>query len=104
MVTQAYDIFSRAPSNYRYFIDTGTRHTAWGSDTVYTVQSGAGPQSVNEWVNDMLRFDPLTSQSDDWQNVECSLCGIVFPADPAPPSIPTPLFYSFLGLTVVSCP
>ncbi len=104
MVTQAYDTFSRAPSNYRYFIDPGSRHAAWNSDTVYTVQFGAGSQSVNEWLNDMLSFDPLTSLPDDWQNVECVLCGIVFPTDPVPPSIPTPPFYSFLDLTVVSCP
>ena len=103
MVGQADDTFSRAPLNYRYYIESGSRHTTWGSDTVYTGQIGTGPQTVAEWVDDMLSFDPLASPMDDWQNISCGLCNIVLPGDPGhgrsgPPFVP------FLGFTFIGCP
>jgi hypothetical protein len=104
MVEQAEDSASRSPSNYRYYIDSGSRHTVWGSDTVYTGQLGSGPQTVAEWVDDMLSFDPLRSPGDDWQNVECEVCPVLSANDPKPPRIPTPPFFNFLGLRVINCP
>ena len=74
------------------------------SNTVYTGQAGGGSQTVADWVGDMIAFDPLASSPDDWQNIDCEFCGLVAPDDPTPPSIPTPPFFDFLGLTVISCP
>jgi hypothetical protein len=104
MVDQATDTFTRAPENYRYYIGSGSRHTMYGSDKIYTDQTGGASQTIVDWVADMIAFDPLTSPAGDWQNVSCANCGVLLPGDPAPPVIPTPPFFPFFGKTVVSCP
>ena len=38
------------PSNYRYYIGTGSRHTMYGSNKVYTDTTGGVPTIV-DWVN-----------------------------------------------------
>jgi hypothetical protein len=103
MVDQAAATFSRAPDNYRFYIGTGSRHTMYGNDKVYTDQSGGEAQTIVEWVEDMIAFEPDSSSSSDWQNVECSDCGIVLPGDPTPPVIPTDPFFDDMGQTVILC-
>jgi hypothetical protein len=103
MVDQADETFSRAPENYRYYIGAGSRHTMWGNDKVYADQSGGEDQTIVAWIEDMLAFEPNSSNPSDWQNVECSDCGLVLPGDPTPPVIPTDPFFDDMGDTVIVC-
>ncbi|MFQ5479428.1 MAG: pectin acetylesterase-family hydrolase [Candidatus Binatia bacterium] len=110
-----FDVSAAAP-NYRYYIGAGNRHTAWGSDKVYTDTSGAVPTLV-DWVNDMLVGAP------GWVNVECSDCSLIATCqggtnaglscadDLDCPSgsceadeEPSPLAAPYVGGGVVSCP
>jgi hypothetical protein len=68
--------------NYRYYIGTGSRHTMWGSDKVYTDTTGGVPTIVS-WIRGMLAGDPTT-----WTNVECTDCGVLLPGDPKPDTLP----------------
>jgi len=104
MVDQAHDTAARAPSNYRYYIGAGSRHTMYGSDKVYTDQAGGAQQTIVDWVRDMIDFDPLASPAGDWQNVECAECRALRPGDPSPPVIPTPPFFNVFGNTAILCP
>lgn len=103
MVDQALETFARAPDNYRYYIGAGSRHTMYGSDKVYTDQSGGESQTIVDWVEDMIDFQPGQSSPADWQNVECTDCGLVLPGDPRPPVIPTDPFFDDMGQTVILC-
>jgi len=104
MVDQAGETSSRAPENYRYYIGTGSRHTMYGSNKVYTDQSGGEAQTIVDWIEDMIAFEPGSSSPSDWQDVECSDCGLVLPGDPTPPVIPTDPFFDDMGQTVIECP
>lgn len=66
-----------APDNYRYYIGTGSRHTMWSHNKVYTDTTGGVPTIVS-WVSAMLAGSP------DWVNVECEDCGRLLPGDPRP--------------------
>jgi hypothetical protein len=72
-----------AAPNFRYYIGTGSRHTVWGSDKVYTDTTGGVPLLV-DWVTAMR--DGTT----DWTNVECQDCGLLLPGDPKPNPIQSP--------------
>jgi hypothetical protein len=104
MVEQANETFSRAAQNYRYYIGTGSRHTMWGSNKVYTDQSGGESQTIVDWIDDMLAYDPAVSPAGDWQNVQCENCGLVLPGDPTPPRLPTDPFFPSGADTVIECP
>jgi hypothetical protein len=104
MVDQATETFSRVPANYRYYIGAGSRHTMYGNNKVYSDQSGGESQTIVDWINDMISYDPALSSADDWQNVECTDCGLVVPGDPTPPVIPTDPFFDDGGQTVIMCP
>jgi hypothetical protein len=71
------------PDNYRYYIGTGSRHTMWGSNKVYTDTTGGVPTLV-DWVNAMLIRGP------GWTNVECTNCGLLLPGDPRPNPLEAP--------------
>jgi len=79
MVQQAHDTAALVPTNYRYYIGTGSRHTMYGSDKVYTDTTGGVPLIV-DWVSQMINRDP------GWNNVECApgTCGTTLPGDPVP--------------------
>ena len=84
MRTQAQATYTAATSgNYRYYIGSGSRHTAWGYDKVYTDTTGGVPTLVS-WVNQMLNNDPL------WANVEASPENVLLPGDPAPSPLQEP--------------
>ena len=56
MVQQAGDTYTAVAAgtnNYRYYIGTGSRHTMWGSNKVYTDTTGGVPTIV-DWINAML--------------------------------------------------
>ncbi|MFQ5514491.1 MAG: pectin acetylesterase-family hydrolase [Myxococcota bacterium] len=105
MVQQAADTFGLVPENYRYYIGTGSRHTMYGNDKIYTDQTGGESQTVVDWVRDMLAYRPGISLPTGWSNVTCSDCGIVLPGDPVPPTIPTPPFEDDgMGGVRIVCP
>ncbi len=84
------------PSNYRYYIGAGSRHTMWYADKVYDDTAGGVP-TILAWVNAMLTGSP------DWTNVECADCGRLLPGDPRPPVIPTPPFQQVGSEVEVVC-
>ncbi len=103
MVEQAAETSSRVPDNYRFYIGAGSRHTMYGNDKVYTDQSGGEDQTIVDWVEDMIAFEPGSSSPSEWQSVECTDCGLVLPGDPTPPVIPTDPFFDDAGQTVIVC-
>jgi hypothetical protein len=103
LVDQADETAVEVPDNYRYYIGAGSRHTMYGNDKVYTDQSGGEQQTIVDWVEDMIAFEPGTSSPADWQNVECTDCGLVLPGDPTPPVIPTDPFFNDMGQIEIVC-
>jgi hypothetical protein len=82
--------------NYRYYIGSGSRHTMWGSNKVYTDTTGNVPLIV-DWINAMLTGSP------DWVNVEANPSNVLLPGDPQP-SPPRPPFQQSGANVVVNCP
>ena len=77
------DTSARA-SNFRFYVGSGSRHTMWGSDRVYTDTTGNVP-TIAEWIEAMLDDTP------EWVDVETTDPGLLLPGDPAPAK-PTPPF------------
>ncbi|MCW5890891.1 MAG: hypothetical protein KIT14_10090 [bacterium] len=86
MREQALATAAAVPSNYRYYIGTGSRHTIWFNNKVYSDTTGGVPVFL-DWIGGMLHGTPA------WTNVECTDCGKLLPGDPRPPTIPTPPFF-----------
>jgi hypothetical protein len=102
MTMQAMDTAAALPSNYRYYIGTGSRHTMWGSNKVYTDTTGGVPTIV-DWVDAMLGSSPPMSTDPGWTNVECTNCGLLLPGDPRPNPLQPPFQMSGPDVVVV-CP
>ncbi|MEW6271917.1 MAG: pectin acetylesterase-family hydrolase [Thermodesulfobacteriota bacterium] len=83
MRTQAIQTANENPSNYRYYIGTGSRHGMWGNDKVYEDTTGGVPTIV-DWITAMLEGSAA------WTNVECTNCGLTLPGDPAPDPLQPP--------------
>lgn len=81
-------------SNYRYYIGSGSRHTMWGNNKVYSDTTGGVPRIV-DWLNAMLANTPA------WTNVECTDCGALLAGDPRPGGNPMPAPFTS---GKVSCP
>jgi hypothetical protein len=96
MRTQALETAAAVPDNYRYYIGTGSRHTMWGSNKVYTDTTGGVPTLV-DWVNAMLDGSPA------WENVECTNCGLTLPGDPRPNPLESP-FEQVGDDVIIDCP
>ena len=96
MRAQAQEISAAVPSNYRFYIGTGSRHTMWGSNKVYNDTTGGVPLLV-DWVNAMLDGTPA------WTNVEANDEGLLLAGDPRPPTIPTPPFFNVGSDVKVIC-
>jgi hypothetical protein len=88
METQAAATASSVPSNYRYYIGTGSRHTMFGSNKVYSDVSGGVPTIV-DWINAMRNSTP-TSPDPVWINAVTSTPGILEPGDPRQNGNPPP--------------
>lgn len=95
MRQQAIDTAAAIPSNYRYYIGTGSRHTMWGSNKVYTDTTGGVPTIVS-WVNAMLNSDGVSADP-GWTNVECTNCGLLLPGDVRPTPTLQPPFVDIGG-------
>jgi hypothetical protein len=97
MRQQAIQTAADVPSNYRYFIGTGSRHTMYGSNKVYTDTTGGVP-TIASWVNSMLARDV------GWTNVECtSDCGKLLSGDPRPSPLQAPFEQQGTDV-VINCP
>jgi hypothetical protein len=83
MRQQAIETAMTIPDNYRYYIGSGSRHTMWGNDKVYTDTTGGVPTIV-DWVDALLASGPDNSDP-GWTNVECDDCSLTLPGDPTPP-------------------
>ncbi len=81
MRSQDLDLAASVPSNYRYYIGTGSRHTMWFFPKVYNDTTGGVPLLV-DWVNAMLTGGP------GWTNVEATNEGLLLPGDPQPANPP----------------
>lgn len=79
-----FEVANRAPGNFRYYVGTGSRHTMWGVNKVYTDTTGGVP-TVVDWLNAMLGGTPA------WTNVECTDCGFLLSGDPKPSAGTPPL-------------
>ena len=103
-VMTAQDVSTAAdlPANYRYYIGTGSRHTMWGSNKVYTDTTGGVPTLV-DWINATLDSSPPTANDPAWSNVECTNCGLLLPGDPQPSPLQPP-FQQVGSDVVVTCP
>jgi hypothetical protein len=101
MVQQANDTYGAVAAgtkNYHYYIGTGSRHTMWGSNKVYTDTTG-GVQLIVDWINDMLTGGP------GWGNVQASPFNLLLSGDPQPSPLVEPFESSDGGVTVtVNCP
>ncbi|MHC4067646.1 MAG: hypothetical protein ACYSUI_24515, partial [Planctomycetota bacterium] len=84
MREQSLEIAAAASSNYRYYIGTGSEHTMWYKNKVYTDTSGGVP-TVVDWVNAMIDNDP-----NGWVNVEASPSNVLLPDDPTPVPLQAP--------------
>lgn len=96
MRQQAVDTAAAVPLNYRYYIGSGSRHTMWGSNNVYTSTTGGVPAIVN-WINAMLANGP------SWVNVEASPYNVLLSGDPRPSPLQAPFATSGANV-VVNCP
>jgi Pectinacetylesterase len=85
MRAQALETADAVPSNYRYYIGTGSRHTMWGSSKVYTDTTGGVP-TLADWLNAMLDGTPA------WTNVEAQDSGLLLPGDVRPSPLQPPFF------------
>ncbi|HSP97185.1 MAG TPA: pectin acetylesterase-family hydrolase [Candidatus Dormibacteraeota bacterium] len=102
MRQQVMDTSAAVPSNYRYYIGTGSRHTMFGSNKVYTDTTGGVPTVVN-WVDAMLNSSPPMLVDPAWTNVECTNCGLLLAGDPRPSPLAPP-FQQVGTDVVVTCP
>jgi hypothetical protein len=81
---------SAAVSNYRYYFGTGSRHTVFNNDKVYSDTIGNVPTTV-DWVEGMLASRP-EAPDDAWVNVVCENYGLLLDGDPRPTELPQPPF------------
>ncbi|MGH0037147.1 MAG: pectin acetylesterase-family hydrolase [Myxococcota bacterium] len=63
--------------NFRSYVGTGSAHTMWGRDKVYT-DTTSGVPTVRDWLAAML------DDTEDWVDVECDDCGVLLEGDPRP--------------------
>jgi hypothetical protein len=100
MVQQVHDTAAAltATNNYRYYIGSGSRHTMWGSNKVYTDTTGGVPTLV-DWINATLSSSPPSGNNSAWTNVECTNCGLLLPGDPRPSPLQLP--FAQLGSDVL---
>ena len=69
--------------NFRSYVGSGSAHTMWGRDKVYTDTTGDVP-IIRDWVEAMVE------DTEDWQDVLCTDCDIVLPGDPRPNPLALP--------------
>src|SRR5262249_44088661 len=96
MREQDLDVAASVPSNYRYYIGTGSRHTMWSFPKVYNDTTRGVPLLV-DWITAMLTGGP------GWPNDEAADEGLLLPGDPRPGTLPTPPFFQVGPDVKVDC-
>jgi hypothetical protein len=86
--------------NYRYYIGSGSRHTMWGANKVYTSTLGGVPTIV-DWISAMLASGP-GAPDPGWTNVEANPYNVLLPGDVRPNPLQPPFVQSG-GDVVVDC-
>jgi hypothetical protein len=87
--------------NYRYYIGSGSRHTMWGGNKVYSDTTGGVPTIV-DWITAMLASKPGAPAA-GWTNVEANPYNIVLAGDPRPDPLAPP--FEQVGPDVlINCP
>jgi hypothetical protein len=71
--------------NFRFYIGSGTRHTMWGNNKVYSDTTGNVP-TVRDWLVAMLEETP------DWVDVDSDDPGLLLPGDPRAVPVNDPPF------------
>jgi len=71
--------------NFRFYIGSGTRHTMWGNNKVYSDTTGNVP-TVRDWLVAMLDETP------DWVDVDSDDPGLLLPGDPQAVPVNLPPF------------
>jgi hypothetical protein len=99
-LSQSVGTFAAVPDNYRYYFGTGSRHTMFGNDKVYSDTTGGVP-TVVDWVNAMLASG-ADGRDENWDNVLCENCGLLLEGDPAPNPLAPP-FQQQAQDTVIVC-
>jgi hypothetical protein len=87
--------------NYRYYIGSGSRHTMFGSNKVYTDTTGGVPTIV-DWIDAMLKSTP-SHPDPGWFDVEANPFNVVLAGDPRPSPLAPPFVLSG-AQTVIDCP
>lgn len=87
-LAQSEQTFAAVPDNYRYYFGSGTEHTVFRFDKVYTDTTGGVPLLV-DWVTAMLNSGPA-GRDPAWTNVLCENCGVLLDGDPRPTSLEPP--------------
>lgn len=85
---QSATTFAAVPDNYRSYFGTGSRHTMWGSDKVYSDITGGVPTIV-DWLNAMLASGP-DGRDPAWVNIEADNPGLLLDGDPRPEPLEAP--------------
>ncbi len=85
---QSEEIAAAVPANYRYYFGTGTEHTVFRNDKVYSDTTGGVPSFV-DWINPMLASGPQ-GRDTSWTNVLCEDCGLLLEEDPRPAPLQAP--------------
>ena len=75
--------------NFRFYIGSGTRHTMWGNNKVYSDTTGNVP-TVRDWLVAMLEETP------DWVDVDSDDPGLLLPGDPRAVPVNDPFSNSLL--------
>lgn len=65
--------------NFRFYVGSGSRHTIWGNDKVYSDTTGGVPTFVS-WIDDMLE-----GTDEEWESASCDDCSTLLDGDPRPP-------------------
>jgi hypothetical protein len=72
-------------NNYRYYVGSGTQHTMFRTNRVYTDTLG-GVQLTVDWVRAMVERD-----FPNWENEQASPDNVLLPNDPRPMPLECPL-------------
>jgi hypothetical protein len=100
-LAQSLTTIAAVPDNYRYYFGSGSEHTMFGNDKVYTDTTGNVPTIV-DWVNAMLKSRP-GAPDDGWTPVLCDDCGLTLPGDPVPNPLADPFMQDGNDIRIV-CP
>jgi hypothetical protein len=93
-MTRLNDMIASEVPNFRFYVRTGSAHTMWGRDDVYSDTTGGTPTLAN-WIRAMLAGNGA------WVNVEAQDFGVLLEGDPRPNPLAPPFFQDGAGARIV---